>query len=202
MPGSTIGIIKVGSELPHQVFSLSPSLTRTHTQGYQICFSSMHIYIYFKTVPIYWSLTFLQSLIGHFDLDPNRVFDIVSHSLVHFFDFWFSVYLLPFICYFFKEVHCASFKIILMPFYQVLECFELQPENSVFVELIPIFPKVETLRSYDKLTLIILLLLIYELLKFLMMLWFSAVSCFTNPWVQIPILSAHWSELASASWAL
>ena len=57
-----------------------------------------------------------------------------------------------------------------MPFYQVLECFELQPENSVFVELIPIFPKVETLRSYDKLTLIILLLLIYELLKFLMML--------------------------------
>ncbi|XP_022991162.1 THO complex subunit 2-like isoform X1 [Cucurbita maxima] len=41
----------------------------------------------------------IKSLIGHFDLDPNRVFDIV------------------------------------------LECFELQPENSVFVELIPIFPK-------------------------------------------------------------
>ncbi|XP_038907239.1 THO complex subunit 2 [Benincasa hispida] len=41
----------------------------------------------------------IKSLIGHFDLDPNRVFDIV------------------------------------------LECFELQPENRVFVELIPIFPK-------------------------------------------------------------
>lgn len=26
--------------------------------------------------------------------------------------------------------------------YQVLECFELQPNNSVFLELIPIFPKV------------------------------------------------------------
>ncbi|XLS53180.1 hypothetical protein HN51_013857 [Arachis hypogaea] len=41
----------------------------------------------------------IKSLIGHFDLDPNRVFDIV------------------------------------------LECFELQPDNSVFLELIPIFPK-------------------------------------------------------------
>jgi len=26
--------------------------------------------------------------------------------------------------------------------YQVLECFELQPDNDVFIELIPIFPKV------------------------------------------------------------
>ncbi|KAK6146705.1 hypothetical protein DH2020_020574 [Rehmannia glutinosa] len=41
----------------------------------------------------------IKSLIGHFDLDPNRVFDIV------------------------------------------LECFELQLDNSVFVDLIPIFPK-------------------------------------------------------------
>ncbi|KEH24624.1 THO complex subunit 2 [Medicago truncatula] len=41
----------------------------------------------------------IKSLIGHFDLDPNRVFDIV------------------------------------------LECFELQPDNDVFIELIPIFPK-------------------------------------------------------------
>ncbi|XP_028767157.1 THO complex subunit 2 isoform X1 [Neltuma alba] len=41
----------------------------------------------------------IKSLIGHFDLDPNRVFDIV------------------------------------------LECFELQPDNNVFLELIPIFPK-------------------------------------------------------------
>lgn len=41
----------------------------------------------------------IKSLIGHFDLDPNRVFDIV------------------------------------------LECFELQPDNHVFLELIPIFPK-------------------------------------------------------------
>uniref|UniRef100_A0A2P2MC31 THO complex subunit 2 N-terminal domain-containing protein n=1 Tax=Rhizophora mucronata TaxID=61149 RepID=A0A2P2MC31_RHIMU len=42
----------------------------------------------------------IKSLIGHFDLDPNRVFDIV------------------------------------------LECFELQPDNKVFMELIPIFPRV------------------------------------------------------------
>ncbi|CAM6089899.1 unnamed protein product [Calypogeia fissa] len=41
----------------------------------------------------------IKSLIGHFDLDPNRVFDIV------------------------------------------LECYELQPENSAFLELIPLFPK-------------------------------------------------------------
>ncbi|XP_073059510.1 THO complex subunit 2 [Primulina eburnea] len=41
----------------------------------------------------------IKSLIGHFDLDPNRVFDIV------------------------------------------LECFELQLDNSVFLELIPMFPK-------------------------------------------------------------
>ncbi|KAF9670401.1 hypothetical protein SADUNF_Sadunf13G0064400 [Salix dunnii] len=41
----------------------------------------------------------IKSLIGHFDLDPNRVFDIV------------------------------------------LECYELQPDSNVFLELIPIFPK-------------------------------------------------------------
>ncbi|XP_050231755.1 THO complex subunit 2 isoform X2 [Mercurialis annua] len=41
----------------------------------------------------------IKSLIGHFDLDPNRVFDIF------------------------------------------MECFELQPDNSLFLELIPIFPK-------------------------------------------------------------
>ncbi|KAI3700101.1 hypothetical protein L2E82_44717 [Cichorium intybus] len=41
----------------------------------------------------------IKSLIGHFNLDPNRVFDIV------------------------------------------LECFELQPDNNVFLNLIPIFPK-------------------------------------------------------------
>ncbi|KAL4575579.1 hypothetical protein LXL04_022427 [Taraxacum kok-saghyz] len=41
----------------------------------------------------------IKSLIGHFNLDPNRVFDIV------------------------------------------LECFELQPDNEVFLNLIPIFPK-------------------------------------------------------------
>ncbi|BBM99302.1 THO complex subunit 2 [Marchantia polymorpha subsp. ruderalis] len=44
----------------------------------------------------------IKSLIGHFDLDPNRVFDIV------------------------------------------LECFELQPDNSAFLELIPLFPKSHT----------------------------------------------------------
>ncbi|KAL2518582.1 THO complex subunit 2 [Abeliophyllum distichum] len=41
----------------------------------------------------------IKSLIGHFDLDPNRVFDIV------------------------------------------LECFELQPDNNMFLDLIPMFPK-------------------------------------------------------------
>ena len=46
--------------------------------------------------------------------------------------------------------------------YQVLECFELQPENSVFVELIPIFPKVKLLRIHDKLASIILLILDYK----------------------------------------
>ena len=34
---------------------------------------------------------------------------------------------------------------------QVLECFELQPENSTFLELIPLFPKVlfSTLFFFD-----------------------------------------------------
>ncbi|XP_010531606.1 PREDICTED: THO complex subunit 2-like [Tarenaya hassleriana] len=41
----------------------------------------------------------IKSLIGHFDLDLNRVFDIV------------------------------------------LDCFELQPDNNLFLDLIPIFPK-------------------------------------------------------------
>ncbi|XP_039040623.1 THO complex subunit 2-like isoform X3 [Hibiscus syriacus] len=41
----------------------------------------------------------IKSLIGHFDLDPNRVFNIV------------------------------------------LECYELQPDNNAFLQLIPIFPK-------------------------------------------------------------
>ncbi|KAI5072915.1 hypothetical protein GOP47_0013021 [Adiantum capillus-veneris] len=44
----------------------------------------------------------IKSLIGHFDLDPNRVFDIV------------------------------------------LECYELQPDNAAFLELIPLFPKSHT----------------------------------------------------------
>ena len=33
-------------------------------------------------------------------------------------------------------------------FAQVLECFELQPDDDVFIELIPIFPKVDNLKSY------------------------------------------------------
>ncbi|KAL6566308.1 hypothetical protein OROGR_001923 [Orobanche gracilis] len=45
------------------------------------------------------TVSIIKSLIGYFDLDPNRVFDIV------------------------------------------LECFELQLDNSVFLDLIPIFPK-------------------------------------------------------------
>ncbi|KAK6146688.1 hypothetical protein DH2020_020557 [Rehmannia glutinosa] len=52
----------------------------------------------------------IKSLIGHFDLDPNRVFDIV------------------------------------------LECFELQLDNSVFVDLIPIFPKYTCTDGLYKLT--------------------------------------------------
>jgi THO complex subunit 2 len=78
----------------------------------------------------------LQSLIGHFDLDPNRVFDIVSCSC------WL--------------LSCSSFCCIdaewdnqrlivglqLFVDLQVLECFELQPDSNIFLELIPIFPKV------------------------------------------------------------
>lgn len=45
------------------------------------------------------TISIIKSLIGHFDLDPNRVFDIV------------------------------------------LDCYELRSDNSVFLELIPIFPK-------------------------------------------------------------
>uniref|UniRef100_A0A453GAP2 THO complex subunit 2 N-terminal domain-containing protein n=1 Tax=Aegilops tauschii subsp. strangulata TaxID=200361 RepID=A0A453GAP2_AEGTS len=45
------------------------------------------------------TISIIKSLIGHFDLDPNRVFDIV------------------------------------------LECFELYPDNSIFYQLIPLFPK-------------------------------------------------------------
>lgn len=45
------------------------------------------------------TISIIKSLIGHFDLDPNRVFDIV------------------------------------------LECFELYPDNNIFYNLIPIFPK-------------------------------------------------------------
>lgn len=50
-----------------------------------------------QTTPVVIST--IKSLIGHFDLDPNRVFDIV------------------------------------------LECYELQPGNAAFLELIPLFPK-------------------------------------------------------------
>lgn len=45
------------------------------------------------------AISIIKSLIGHFDLDPNRVFDIV------------------------------------------LECFELYPDNNIFHQLIPLFPK-------------------------------------------------------------
>ncbi|KAK3166323.1 hypothetical protein QOZ80_1AG0044350 [Eleusine coracana subsp. coracana] len=45
------------------------------------------------------TISIIKSLIGHFDLDPNRVFDIV------------------------------------------LECFELYPDNNIFYQLIPLFPK-------------------------------------------------------------
>uniref|UniRef100_A0A0D9V9I6 THO complex subunit 2 n=1 Tax=Leersia perrieri TaxID=77586 RepID=A0A0D9V9I6_9ORYZ len=45
------------------------------------------------------TISIIKSLIGHFDLDPNRVFDIV------------------------------------------LECFELYPDNTIFYQLTPLFPK-------------------------------------------------------------
>ncbi|KAG8054208.1 hypothetical protein GUJ93_ZPchr0001g32682 [Zizania palustris] len=45
------------------------------------------------------TISIIKSLIGHFDLDPNRVFGIV------------------------------------------LECFELYPDNTIFYQLIPLFPK-------------------------------------------------------------
>ncbi|KAK4484105.1 hypothetical protein RD792_011325 [Penstemon davidsonii] len=50
----------------------------------------------------------IKSLIGHFDLDPNRVFDIIFNGVFYV---------------------------------KVLECFELQLDNSVFLDLIPMFPK-------------------------------------------------------------
>ncbi|KAF2312935.1 hypothetical protein GH714_000448 [Hevea brasiliensis] len=59
-----------------------------------------------------------ESLIGHFDLDPNRVFDIFQS-----FDY---PRLIP-------GSHCSK--------NQVLEFFELQPDNTIFLGLIPIFPK-------------------------------------------------------------
>ena len=39
---------------------------------------------------------------------------------------------------------------IFLFFNQVLECFELQPDNNVFLELIPIFPKVGINGSPDQ----------------------------------------------------
>jgi THO complex subunit 2 len=74
-----------------------------------------------------------QSLIGHFDLDPNRVFDIVS------FYFLIRVLLSDIV----KVCYCYN---IIMFFSclpcQVLECFELYPDNNIFYQLIPLFPKV------------------------------------------------------------
>ena len=78
----------------------------------------------------------LQSLIGHFDLDPNRVFDIVSCSYL----------LLSYssLCCTDAEIDNQRLIVGLQLFHdlQVLEYFELQPDSNVFLELIPIFPKV------------------------------------------------------------
>lgn len=70
----------------------------------------------------------MQSLIGHFDLDPNRVFDIVS---------WMPgmLILLPIFPF-------TNWLLLENSILKVLECFELQLDNSVFLDLIPIFPKV------------------------------------------------------------
>ncbi|KAG6737670.1 hypothetical protein POTOM_059198 [Populus tomentosa] len=77
----------------------------------------------------------IKSLIGHFDLDPNRVFDIVSCS-----------YLLlscSSLCCPDAEIDNQRLIVGLQLFHdlQVLEYFELQPDSNVFLELIPIFPK-------------------------------------------------------------
>jgi THO complex subunit 2 len=78
----------------------------------------------------------LQSLIGHFDLDPNRVFDIVSCSYL----------LLSYSSRCCTDAEIDNQRLIfglqLFHDFQVLECFELQPDSNVFLELIPIFPKV------------------------------------------------------------
>jgi hypothetical protein len=87
-------------------------------------------------------------LIGQFDLDPNRVFDIVSiHSscpihLPLIVLFCCSVVLTELVEH--MEMACKQ-RLMLAPILsmvQVLECFELQPENTTFLELIPLFPKV------------------------------------------------------------
>lgn len=47
---------------------------------------------------------------------------------------------------FYNLVSCFLW-LLMNVFDQVLECFELQPDNDVFLELIPIFPKVDKNRS-------------------------------------------------------
>ena len=64
-------------------------------------------------------------------------------------------------------------------FGQVLECFELQPDNKIFLELIPIFPKVRMCRRLTGLQVIV-----YQLNSFILLILMSffAVSCFTDSW--------------------
>lgn len=49
----------------------------------------------------------------------------------------FFIIQLLYLALFYLEIH------------QVLECFELQPDNKIFLDLIPIFPKVWSCRSPD-----------------------------------------------------
>lgn len=75
-----------------------------------------------------------QSLIGHFDLDPNRVFDIVSYI-----PFLASITYISF----FRFIQSSLEKNnLFLWLHQVLECFELYPDNNMFYNLIPLFPKV------------------------------------------------------------
>jgi len=66
-------------------------------------------------------------------------------------------------------------------FAQVLECFELQPDDDVFIELIPIFPKVDNLKSY-----VIPMFSLWNLRDNFLndgLFLFYAVSCVTDSWV-------------------
>ncbi|XP_052291116.1 THO complex subunit 2 isoform X4 [Citrus sinensis] len=90
--------VKVNTSLLYQQTKFN--LQREKSEGYAKLVTLLcHTYENATESASAATIGIIKSLIGHFDLDPNRVFDIV------------------------------------------LECYELQPNNKVFLELIPIFPK-------------------------------------------------------------